>query len=188
MGHFIAAKVIGLNPYFVRIRSGKRIFQFKLFDSVVEFNSVPNGGITYIFYMAIEGLKFKLILMYLCGPLANCLLLFIILNVCKYTVMNNSIIFINLIGIELSLIIMNLTPIESRVYGKKHSSDGRKIIDTLTKSNYQLIHKNLNLSRYASIQNGSLNNFSITIRKLFKYYLMQKFNLISKTLLRQSSC
>ncbi|WP_016876243.1 M50 family metallopeptidase [Chlorogloeopsis fritschii PCC 9212] len=164
MGHFVTAKIVGFNPYLVKIGMGRKILQFKLFNSVIEFASIPGGGITYISNLELQWLKLKLILMYLGGPIVHLILFLILTKIYEYYSYNlvdlSYIENINFLAqIEILLFIFNILPLEARQYGITVGSDGKQVIDALTKSNQQFIQKLLGLSRYASKQDNSSENF-----------------------------
>ncbi|MDM9384339.1 M50 family metallopeptidase [Chlorogloeopsis sp. ULAP01] len=165
MGHFLTAKIVGFNPYLVKIGMGKKILQFKLFSSVIEFGSIPGGGITYISNLELKWLKSKLILMYLGGPIVNFILFFALTKLSNYydgeiLVDVSFVEIINFLAyIEILLFIFNILPLEAKQYGMNVGSDGKQVIDALTKSNQQFIQKLLGLSRYTSKQDNSSNQF-----------------------------
>lgn len=164
MGHFMVAKIIGFKPYSVKIGTGKRMFNFKLFNCLLEFNIIPSGGITYIYNLNLHNIKPKLIFVYLAGPMINCLLLGLIINIYnqktlhyKLTNYLNIIIFFAIF--ESLLIIGNLCPSELSLYGQKYSNDVQQVLDALTKTQAQFIHKKLGLARYTNNKKDSLSDF-----------------------------
>ncbi|MDZ7968654.1 MAG: M50 family metallopeptidase [Nostoc sp. DedSLP03] len=164
MGHFMAAKMIGFNPYSVKIGTGKRIIYFKLSNCIIEFYILPSGGITYISNLNLHKIKPKLIFIYLAGTMINCLLFILVISIYNLSIFHH--IFIKyldilefFIGFELFLIINNLLPLELTKYGQKHSTDGKQVLDVLTKTNEQFIQKKLGLTRYTINKNDSLIGF-----------------------------
>ncbi|WP_427161933.1 site-2 protease family protein [Aliinostoc sp. HNIBRCY26] len=174
MGHFMAAKIVGFNPHFVKIGSGQRILDFKFLESKIEFCLVPSGGITYTSNLSLENMKPKLIFMYLAGPMMNGLLFIFIMVFGKYgnQIFNeyNPAAFLGVY--ELFLFTGNLLPYESNIYGKSHPTDGKQVLDALTKTNEQFLQKKLGLARYT--KNGDdnatefFNNDLKTLHILYK--------------------
>lgn len=167
MGHFMAAKMVGFKPFLVKVGTGKKILDLKILNSVIEFNTIPSGGITYISNLSLDKIKSKLIFMYLAGPMINCLLLGLIISIYNYRILNARFIedlytlkFIKPFAFfEFFVIVANLLPFESTSYGKKHSTDGKQILDTLTKTNEQFIQEKLGLARYTINKNDSAIHF-----------------------------
>jgi tetratricopeptide (TPR) repeat protein len=149
MGHFFAGKLVGFNPPMVQIGVGKRILNFNLFNSVIEFRIIPNGGKTYVYFLTSQWLRAKLIFFYLAGPIVHVFLFsvlkFIHIDLTfKIGYLSFREITFYLSWLELFLIFTNLFPIEYQ----KQPNDGKQVIDTLTQSNQQVIQKFLGLSRY----------------------------------------
>ncbi|WP_392535959.1 M50 family metallopeptidase [Nostoc sp. C117] len=164
MGHFIAAKIMGLKPYLVKIGTGKRMLDFKLSNLIIEFNLMPNGGITYVSNLSLHNIKPKLIFMYLAGPMINCFLLVLIISIYNQRILHyifaNHVYILEAFAIfEVLLIIGNLLPSEFTIYGQKHSNDGKQVLDVLTKTNEQFIQKKLGLARYTINKNDSSIDF-----------------------------
>ncbi|AUT03357.1 hypothetical protein CLI64_24695 [Nostoc sp. CENA543] len=161
MGHFIAAKIVGFNPHFVKIGSGQRILDFKFLESKIEFCLIPSGGITYTSNLSLENLKPKLIFMYLAGPMMNGLLFIFIMVFGKYGNLffneYNPAAFLSVY--ELFLFTGNLLPYESNIYGRSHPTDGKQILDALTKTNEQFLQKKLGLARYTKNGDDAANEF-----------------------------
>ncbi|MEH2209653.1 site-2 protease family protein [Nostoc sp.] len=161
MGHFMTSIVTGLKPYLVKIGTGKRMFYVKLSNSILEFNVIPSGGITYVSNFSLHNIKPKLIFMYLAGPMINCLLFILIISIysqsISHYIFSNYVDILEIFGIfEFLLIIGNLLPSELTLYGQKHSNDGKQVLDVLTKKNEQLIQRNSGLDRYTIKNNNSL--------------------------------
>lgn len=204
-GHLIAARIVGFNPYFVIIGVGKKLLSYKLFDTIVEFRTIPAGGITYISNLAQSWIRPKLILMYLGGPLANLFLFLILSSICNVYTKHGNLAYLNNIGIvyylaniEFIIFICNLIPIESSGYGRKLASDGKQVINTLFNSKFKTIQKLMGLDRYTSKQdkftNTIFNNSIETLHQLFKADALlnqQKFDdaiEILETILDSASC
>ncbi|MGV0107833.1 site-2 protease family protein [Nostoc sp. DSM 114160] len=164
MGHFTVAKMIGFNPYSVKIGTGKRMLKFKLFNCIFELNIFPNGGITYMSNLSLHNIKPKLIFVYLVGPMINCLLFGLIINIYNQRILHYKFTsFLNIIicfaVFESLLIIGNLCPSQLTLYGQKHSNDGQQVLDALTKTQAEFIQQKLGLARYTINKNDSLIEF-----------------------------
>jgi membrane-associated protease RseP (regulator of RpoE activity) len=194
MGHLMVAKMMGFKPFLVKIGSGKRMLYLKLFDFIIEFNFMPSGGITYISNLKLDKIKPKLILMYLAGPMINCLLFILIISIYNQKILHY--IFPNYLNIlvsfavfEFLLVFGNLLPSELTIYGQKHSNDGKQVLDVLTKTNEQLIQKKLGFDRYTIHQNDSsidvFNNDLKTLQILYEAQVefdKRNFNQVIKLL------
>lgn len=141
MGHFTVAKIVGFNPYLVKIGNGKKIGHMKLLNSLIEFRLIPGGGITYVSNLTLKKIKQKLIYLYLGGPITNCLLVFILCALKSNQNTLNSIIIKSLIDLEIIMIIFNLFPSKFYLYGVSQLTDGGKIIEILNTNESILIQK-----------------------------------------------
>lgn len=175
MGHFIVAKFWGFKPYRVIVGKGKKILTLNLCDSVIEFRTFPDGGITYTSNLSLEKLKYKLALMYIAGPLVNLCLgsLFLIL----YLKFNQNLlakpILFAFMCTELFLFISNIIPRDGNLYGQILSSDGKQFINAFTKTEQQFITNLLRLDRYTNNQNSSEPLFNNDLKKLQIVYQAQ---------------
>lgn len=180
MGHFMAAIIVGFNPHFVKIGSGNKILELMFLESRIEFCLIPSGGITYTSNLSLENMRAKLIFMYFAGPMMNCLLLVLIIIFDKYINLffniNHMDLYTNCISFssihETFLFIGNLLPFESNIYGRSHPTDGKQVLDALTKTNEQFIQKKLGLARYSINEDDSsidfFNNDLKTLQILYK--------------------
>ncbi|MFN6513412.1 MAG: site-2 protease family protein [Nostoc sp. CreGUA01] len=177
MGHFMVGKMMGFHPYLVKIGTGKKMLNIKLSNFIIEFNLMPNGGITYVSNLSLHNIKPKLIFMYLAGPMINCLLFILIISIYSQSAFHyifaNYIYILEAFGIfEFLLIIGNILPSELTIYGQKHSNDGKQVLDALTKTNEQFIQKKLGLDRYTINKNDSsiifFNNDLKTLQILYE--------------------
>ncbi|WP_013325606.1 tetratricopeptide repeat protein [Gloeothece verrucosa] len=160
MGHLLAAKTVGFNPYFVRVGTGPKILQLKLFKSIFELRTYPSSGITYISNLSLDRLKPKLLLMYLGGPSVNCFFLLILNKICHSRLFNLDIswyiIIQGLAFFEFLLLVTNLIPLESVLYGRSCPNDGKQIFNALTKNKQQLMQILLGLARYEASQSTTV--------------------------------
>ncbi|MBW4520454.1 MAG: site-2 protease family protein [Scytolyngbya sp. HA4215-MV1] len=139
MGHFIFAKISGIKPYRVKVGSGPQLFRGRWFDAIFELRLFPSGGVTYTAYSHLEGLKTKLILFFIGGCSVNFLFLTILVSLYFTTRQFFILIFI---GIELILLVSNLTPRTLKIDGRAYTSDGKNILSAL-KTDYEQVFKML---------------------------------------------
>ncbi|KYC42611.1 hypothetical protein WA1_21375 [Scytonema hofmannii PCC 7110] len=172
MGHFMTAKILRFNPYLVRIGVGRTILNYKILNTLIEIKAIPTGGFTNISNIAQQGLKSKLILIHISGPLSN-----LFLGLLLYFISNNLEfieIISNLSSIEFLIFITNLIPLKTYQDGRTYSSDGKQILDTLIKSKQKIIQKLLGLSRYTLDKNNtSLIYFNNDIELLYAAFQVE---------------
>ncbi|HLO87703.1 MAG TPA: site-2 protease family protein [Nostocaceae cyanobacterium] len=170
MGHFCAAKILGLRPKLVKVGSGYKFLQINLFAAKFEFMVMPTGGITEFSNLFVNNLKYKLFTVYLAGSLVQIIFIFILLNIYSRFIYHPLILIF--IFIEVGILINNLTPSEVELYGKKISTDGRMIIQVLT-TNYQgNLQRIVDLSRYKikdeNLADGLFKEDINALRKIFE--------------------
>jgi len=112
MGHFIFCKLVGFYPYYLRVGTGFKILKVHLFNTLFELGIIPSGGLTAFSRNPwdISDLKNKYILISIGGPLANLLLL--VLLIYRYEIDRNPILVI-LMVFEVKVLLNNLTSMGS---------------------------------------------------------------------------
>lgn len=121
MGHFICAKIIQFNPYLIRIGSGINILKINLNIAIFELRIFPDGGLTAYGRKPWDlcNLRTRYVWLAAAGPLANLLLLIILIF--KYDISREPFLVL-LIIFEAKILLLNLIP---------DQNDGEKIASAI---------------------------------------------------------
>ncbi len=112
IGHFIFAKLAGMSPYFVRVGTGYKFLNLKLFSIIFELGILPSTGITYAYHSTLDSIKWRIILFKSGGIFADFILLALLISFWKNQ--GGLIIWIFII-IQASLFLENLIPGEIHI-------------------------------------------------------------------------
>jgi len=81
LGHALAARVFGMEVFQVAVGIGKKLFDCRMFGVLVEFRTIPYGGMTFALSADRERFRLRQSIYALAGPVANLLVALIVLAV-----------------------------------------------------------------------------------------------------------
>jgi tetratricopeptide (TPR) repeat protein len=133
LGHAIAARCLGMRVLKIEIGSGQILWTQKLLGMLWEFKKVPYGGITSFLNTSKYRYRLRHFLVFSCGPLANLLLIILLLQIPQSLVLKI------IPGTRISpgflfycanawLLFINLFPFSSLVNGQKLPNDGLQML------------------------------------------------------------
>jgi hypothetical protein len=81
LGHALAARASGMHVFQVAVGVGKKIFECRMFGVLVEFRTIPYGGVTMALSPSRENFRLRQFVYALAGPVANLIVALIVLAV-----------------------------------------------------------------------------------------------------------
>jgi tetratricopeptide (TPR) repeat protein len=176
-GHFFCGKLVGMNPYLIRVGSGSHISVDWLFKSKLSLGVLPTGGITYSSYPKLDWtdlkpLKIKTIIYILGGCSANCLLALILIYSYAHS---HLLILLAFLSMEALFIVCTIFPADISLYGRKFPNDGKCAIKIL-RQDYRKVYEDA-----FSIFTGALSRYvcdSVMVRPIFNHHLSRLQTLI----------
>jgi tetratricopeptide (TPR) repeat protein len=81
LGHALAARACGMHVFQVAVGVGKKLFECRIFGVLVEFRTIPYGGVTLALTPSREHFRSREIIYALAGPVANLLVALLVLAV-----------------------------------------------------------------------------------------------------------
>ena len=140
LGHFLTARVLGLDAILITLGVGPKVWSGKLIGVPLRIHAWPLLGLTYLGSPSLRLLRLRVWITVLMGPATNVLLIAtpVILWNSLVRVINPNILILWMVYNAL-LALANLVPHRTRQSGRQHRSDGLQLLQIPFKKRADLV-------------------------------------------------
>jgi hypothetical protein len=149
LGHFYAAKVLGMEPIRIKVGAGPRLAAFEFFGRPIDYFLVPTYGMTYVSIGTLRRLRTKLVLLSLAGPVVNFILIASLIRAMILVARTDGFFydhiefFFFILLMESIIVIANLAPVNHKIDGVITPSDGKSIFQAVILPKSRLVKRTI---------------------------------------------
>jgi len=162
LGHFYAAKVLGMEPLRIKVGSGPVLAALEFFGRPIDYCLVPTYGATSVSIGTLRQLRIRLVVLSLAGPFVNFILIAGLIPAMILASRSDGFfyehieLFFVILVMEFIIVITNLAPINHKIDGVMTPSDGKCIFQAV------LLSKSRLMKRWISAVIPALNVYAET--------------------------
>lgn len=136
LGHAIAGKLVGINPYQIVVGTGRKFYSFNLFDLYIDIQVFPYGGITFSEINIRRFARLRYAIYVSGGILVHVLLIALSIWIVDHFNLDESFSngpapFMSFIAANVLLAVGNLVPGEATMWGQKMKRDGALLLEAI---------------------------------------------------------